>query len=163
MIKNKVLGSLLRPPRILLVEDSAPDAFLIKRFLHKSRVYHELAVVENGEDAIDYLWQRGPFAKCETPDIVLLDLNLPRMHGLQVLAEIKADDPLKRLPVIILSSSANKADVDRAYSCGANQYWRKPVNLEDTERLVQTLVQSWLEFSLLPGLPVLLNPSYPAD
>jgi len=140
-----------RQIQILLVEDSIADATLVAQLLQSQDVCHQLHTVNNGDDAVDFLWRRGRYADVPVPDIILLDLNIPRKSGLEVLADIKCDPLLKSVPVIVLTSSASQADVRHAYSFGANLYCRKPADLDETERLIQTLVEGWLRFALLPS------------
>ena len=143
------------------MEDSKADATLVRYLLRSHDVCHQLHTVENGDDAMAFLLREGKFADSPTPDLILLDLNIPRKSGLEVLAEIKRDPDLKFVPVIVLTSSASQADVRRAYSFGANLYCRKPCDLDETEQLIQTLVKGWLRFALLPAT-VTANAPLPA-
>src|SRR4051812_9421492 len=116
----------LRPIEILLVEDSPTDRLLALDALGRSNVINSVHVVENGVDALDYLRRQGKFKDARRPDLVLLDLNLPRKDGREVLAEIKSDPRLKPIPVIVLSTSGSDEDVAGAYGHHANGYIRKP-------------------------------------
>ncbi len=116
---------------ILLVEDNPSDVGLTQRALAKSRVANELVVAEDGQEALDYLFGAGAHAGrdvTEMPALVLLDLKLPKVDGLQVLRQIRADDRTSRLPVVILTTSREEQDVAQSYDLGANSYIRKPVD-----------------------------------
>jgi chemotaxis family two-component system response regulator Rcp1 len=106
--------------------------------------------MKDGVDALDYLRRRGPYASAKTPDLILLDLNLPRKSGREVLTEIKADAHLKTIPVVVLTTSADDQDVARAYSQHANCYITKPVDLEQFLRVVQSIEDFWLTLVRLP-------------
>ena len=157
-----VYGGSERPIQILLVEDSKADAVLVRQLLQNHDVRLEVHIVENGDDAVSFLWQRGTYYGAPIPDLILLDLNIPRKSGLEVLADIKRDPVLKCVPVIVLTSSASDSDVWHAYSSGANLYCRKPCDLDKTERLIETLVEGWLRFALLPTPVVAAAQAQPA-
>jgi len=140
---------------ILLVEDDPNDVLLIRRAFRKSDVANPIQVVGDGEEAIAYLSGRGPYADRERtplPVLLLLDLKLPRKSGFEVLEWLRQQPGLKRLPVAVLTSSAETPDVNRAYDLGANSYLVKPVRFEGLLRMVQTLNLYWLIINEKPDL-----------
>jgi chemotaxis family two-component system response regulator Rcp1 len=136
---------------ILLVEDNPADMRLVREALAEGKVPARLHWVASGESALDFLRQRAEHAAQPRPDLVLLDLNLPGLHGQEVLAEIKRDPALLNIPVIVLTSSANRRDVLEAYSAHANAYVLKPDNFDDYLHLVGTLRTHWLNTVVLPS------------
>ena len=118
------------PIDILLVEDNPGDERLTREALREGKVYHKLHWVKDGVQAMEFLQQRGQYAKAPRPDIILLDLNLPKKDGREVLEEIKRDETLKRIPVVVLTTSKAEEDVLRTYNLHANCYVTKPVDLE---------------------------------
>jgi two-component system, chemotaxis family, response regulator Rcp1 len=139
-----------RPIRILLVEDSPGDANLTREALRGARVANELVVVTDGEAAMDYLRRRGAYADVTGVDLVLLDLNLPKKDGREVLAEIKSDPALKRLPVIVLTTSSHERDVLASYDLHANAYVTKPVAFTEFIDALARLEGFWLQVVRLP-------------
>lgn len=135
---------------ILLVEDSKADIRLIQEVLKTSTVPHQLMIVRNGMDAMAYLRQEGEFQDSPRPNLIILDLNLPRKDGREVLAEIKADSSLKRIPVIVLTTSSNEEDIHQSYELYVNCYITKSRNLKDLFKLVQGIESFWLETVTLP-------------
>ena len=132
---------------ILLVEDNPSDVGLTQRALAKSRVSNELVVAEDGQEALDYLFGAGAHAGrdvTELPALVLLDLKLPKVDGLQVLRQIRADDRTRRLPVVILTTSREEQDVAQSYDLGANSYIRKPVDFTQFAQAVEQMGLYWL-------------------
>ncbi len=132
---------------ILLVEDNPSDVGLTQRALAKSHVANEPVVAEDGQEALDYLFGAGAYAGrevAELPALVLLDLKLPRVDGLQVLRQIRADDRTRRLPVVILTTSREEQDVAQSYDLGANSYIRKPVDFTQFAQAVEHLGLYWL-------------------
>ena len=132
---------------ILLVEDNPSDVGLTQRALAKSRVSNELVVAEDGQEALDYLFGAGAYAGrevTELPALVLLDLKLPRVDGLEVLRQIRADERTRRLPVVILTTSKEEQDVAQSYDLGANSYIRKPVDFTQFAQAVEHLGLYWL-------------------
>lgn len=132
---------------ILLVEDNISDVELTKRALTKSRIANEMVVVEDGQEALDYLFGRGQFAGrdvSDQPSVVLLDLKLPRVAGLDVLRQIRADERTSRLPVVILTTSKEEQDVAQSYDLHANSYIRKPVDFLQFAEAIQHLGLYWL-------------------
>lgn len=142
-----------RELEILVVEDNEADVRLIKEGLAEVNVRFRLNVVEDGEEAGDFLFQRGKYASAPRPDLVLLDLNLPRRSGTEVLESIKTDANLKRIPVVVLTSSKSARDVNTCYDRGANTYFRKPSDLDQIYDLFRTLEHYWLTLAVLPATP----------
>ena len=138
------------PVEILLVEDNPGDSDLIIEFLEEARVTNHVTVVRDGEEAMDYLRGRGRFSGAVRPDLVLLDLNLPRKDGREVLAEIKADPDLENIPVVVLTSSSAEADIAKSYSLKANCYIIKPVDLDQFVSVVRSIENFWLTVVRLP-------------
>jgi CheY-like chemotaxis protein len=139
-----------RPVEILLVEDSPSDTELTIEALKEAKVRNNLSVVEDGVEALAFLRRQGSYAKAPRPDLVLLDLNLPRKDGREVLAEIKADDELKSIPVVVLTTSRAEEDVCRAYKLHANCYVSKPVDFEQFLEVVKSIENFWLFLVTLP-------------
>lgn len=139
-----------RPVEILLVEDNPGDARLTKEALKDGKVYNRLTVVPDGVEALAYLRREGQYAGAAQPDLILLDLNLPRKDGREVLEEIKADDGLKRIPVVILTSSSAEPDVLKSYGLHANCYVTKPVDLDQFMAAVKAIEDFWLTVVTLP-------------
>lgn len=138
---------------ILLVEDDPNDVLLIRRASHKANLLNPLYVVEDGEQAIAYLSGQGIYAersRYPLPVLILLDLKLPRKSGFEVLAWLKAHPQLRRIPVVVLTSSRESPDIARAYDLGANSYLVKPVGFEDLVEMVRTLKLYWLILNELP-------------
>lgn len=132
---------------ILLVEDNPSDVALTQRAFTKSHVVNELVVAEDGQEALDYLFGAGAYAGrdiTETPALILLDLKLPRVDGLQVLRQIRADERTRRLPVVILTTSKEEPDVAQSYDLGANSYIRKPVDFTQFIEAIQHMGLYWL-------------------
>ena len=136
---------------ILLVEDNAGDARLTVEAFKEGKVLNNLNVVHDGVEALAYLRRQGRFADAATPDLILLDLNLPRMDGRQVLAEIKADARLMRIPVVVLTTSGSQDDIARAYGNHANCYITKPVDLDQFLRVINSIETFWLSLVKLPS------------
>jgi two-component system response regulator len=139
------------PVEILLVEDNPGDVRLTREALKEGKVRNNLHVVEDGEAAVAYAKQTGPYADAPRPDIILLDLNLPRKDGREVLAILKADEKLKRIPVVILTSSKADEDILRAYNMNANCYITKPVDFEQFIKVVKVIEEFWLTVVKLPS------------
>ena len=138
------------PIDVLLVEDSPGDVRLTREAFRDANGAVRLHVASDGVEAMEFLRQEGAYADAPRPDFILLDLNLPRMDGREVLAHIKADDDLRTIPTVILTTSEADADVLRSYELNANAYLRKPVTLEAFENLVQSINDFWLTKVLLP-------------
>jgi CheY-like chemotaxis protein len=138
------------PVEILLVEDNPGDYRLTKEALHEGKVYNNLHWAKDGVEALEFLKRRGKYAKVPRPDIILLDLNLPKKDGREVLSEIKQDGDLRSIPVVILTTSKAEEDVLRSYDLHANCYVTKPVDLEKFIVVVQSIDRFWLTVVTLP-------------
>jgi len=138
------------PIEILLVEDNPGDVRLTREALKEGKVYSNLHTVKDGVEAMDFLHHRGKYKAVPRPDIILLDLNLPKKDGREVLQEIKTDDRLKRIPVVVLTTSKAEEDVLRTYNLHANCYVTKPVDLEKFMVVVKTIDVFWLTVVTLP-------------
>jgi chemotaxis family two-component system response regulator Rcp1 len=136
---------------ILLVEDNPGDVRLTLEAFKDAKLLLEIAVVNDGVDAIDFLYHRGVYAESKPPDLMLLDLNLPRKNGRDVLAEIKASSTLRTIPVVILTTSASDADVESSYLLHANCYISKPVDLQGFLTVVNSIENFWFSVVMLPS------------
>lgn len=143
-----------KPIEILLVEDRPGDVRLTKEALKESKVANQLTVAEDGVEAMSLLRREGEYEDAVRPDLVLLDLNLPRKDGREVLAEIKTDEDLKSIPVIILTTSKAEEDIVRTYNLHANCYICKPVDLDQFLSVVRTIEEFWLSIVKLPSRSV---------
>jgi CheY-like chemotaxis protein len=135
---------------ILLVEDSPGDVRLTIEALKDAKVLNHLNIVRDGMEATDYLFQRGTYTHATPPDLILLDLNLPKKDGREVLADIKSDVNLKRIPVVILTTSQAEEDILKTYDLHANCYITKPVDLEQFMKVVKSIEDFWLTMVKLP-------------
>jgi chemotaxis family two-component system response regulator Rcp1 len=135
---------------ILVVEDNPGDVRLIQEAFKETCTAIEIANAKDGVEALDYLYARGAFAGARRPDLILLDLNLPKKGGREVLAEIKADTTLKQIPVVVFSSSSAPADVTGAYRLQANCYVTKPADLDDLFEAISWIARVWLNMASLP-------------
>jgi chemotaxis family two-component system response regulator Rcp1 len=140
----------MRSIDILMVEDDPGDVRLTREALKGSKLLHNISVVEDGVAALDFLRRRDPYQDAVRPDLVLLDLNLPRMDGREVLAAMKQDPALRIIPVVILTTSQAEEDVLRAYNLNANCYVTKPVDFDQFMRIVRTIEDFWLNVVTLP-------------
>jgi len=139
------------PVNILLVEDNPGDVRLTREAMFDARVRNELHVTTDGMQALAYLRQEPPYADAGLPDLILLDLNLPKKSGLEVLTEIKADDRLRRIPVVILTTSQAEKDIIAGYDRHVNAYIVKPVDLDQFIKVVKSIEDFWLEIVRLPA------------
>jgi len=139
-----------RAIQILLVEDNPGDVRLTEEALTAINLANELHVARDGVEAIDYLHGDGRYAGATRPDLILLDLNLPRKNGREVLKEIKRDQALRRIPVVVLTTSRAEDDIIRSYDLHANSYIAKPINLDHFHHIVQTIVRYWFSIVRLP-------------
>jgi CheY-like chemotaxis protein len=139
-----------KPIEILLVEDNPGDVRLMLEALKEGKMLNRISVVENGVEATAFLHREGKYADAPRPDLVLLDLNLPLKDGREVLAEIKADEQLKRIPVVILTVSQAEEDIFKSYNLHANCYITKPVGLDDFVCVVKAIENFWLTIVKLP-------------
>jgi CheY-like chemotaxis protein len=143
----------VQPVKLLMVEDNAADVMLTQELLSESKVMVSMEVVNDGAEALAYLRREPPFTNAILPDLVLLDLNLPKINGHQVLKEIKNDPELKHLPVIILTTSQAETDIRSAYADYAAAYITKPVDLEQFSTVVQAIEGFWFSVVKLPAKP----------
>jgi CheY-like chemotaxis protein len=144
----------IEPITILLVEDDPADQKLIKTSLLDQKVANELRIAGSGEEALDYLHHRGNYKEAAPrPELILLDLNMPGMGGKEFLRQVKADDNLKQLPVIILTTSESERDILDSYNLQASGYVNKPVSLEDFKKVMERIGEYWLMLCKLPPKP----------
>jgi two-component system response regulator len=142
----------LKPVEILLVEDNPGDVQLTKEALEEGNLFVNLSVVNDGVEAMAFLRRRGEHADAPAPDLILLDLNLPKKDGCEVLQEIKADADLKCIPVVVLTTSEAEADIVSTYGLHANCYITKPVDMDQFIKIVQLLEEFWFAIVKLPSL-----------
>jgi len=147
-MKTKVVA---KPIEILLVEDSEGDVGLIEEVFEEAKIRNNLHVVEDGEEAILFLRGERQFSGISRPDIILLDLNLPKKDGREVLEEIKEDDELKNIPVVVLTTSKAEEDILKSYNLHANAYVTKPVDFDQFIRVIKSIEDFWLEVVKLPS------------
>ena len=149
------VAELMKPVEILLVEDNPGDVRLTKEALKEAKVINNLTVLKDGVEALAFLRHQGIYDNAATPHLILLDLNRPRKDGREVLAEIKADEKLKRIPVVVLTTSQDEQDVFKSYNLHANCYVTKPVDLEQFISVVKSIEDFWLGIVMLPknGIP----------
>lgn len=140
-----------RPAQFLLVEDNPGDVRLTQEALKECKLRNQLSVVGDGVEAMAFLRQEGKYAEAPRPDVILLDLNLPKKGGREVLAEIKADSSLRRIPVVVITSSEAEQDVLASYDLHVNCYVNKPVDLDQFIKVVQSVGTFWLTIVKLPG------------
>jgi chemotaxis family two-component system response regulator Rcp1 len=140
----------VEPIEILLVEDSPADVDLTREALDDAKLHNNLHVVTDGVEALEFLRREGSYADAPRPDLVLLDLNLPKKDGREVLAEIKADPILRRIPVVILTTSQAEQDILKSYDLHANCYVTKPVDLDQFVTVVRSIENFWLVIAKLP-------------
>ena len=139
------------PVEILLVEDNPADVRLTQEALREGKVKNNLSVARDGEEALAFLRRQGKFKDATRPDLILLDLNLPRRDGREVLADIKNDPDLKLIPVVVLTTSSAEADILKSYKLHANCYITKPVDLEQFVSVVRSIDEFWLTVVKLPS------------
>ncbi len=144
------METIYEPIEILLVEDNLGDVRLTQEVLKDGKVRNMLHVVKDGVDAISFLQQTGEYAGAPRPDIILLDLNLPKKDGREVLADIKADPDLKNIPVVVLTTSSAEQDIFRSYDLYANCYITKPVDLDQFIKVMKSIEDFWLTIVKLP-------------
>ncbi len=135
---------------ILMVEDNPGDVRLTQLALKDSKVRNNMFVVEDGVEAMQFLRQEGRYASAPRPDMILLDLNLPRKNGREVLAEVKADETLKRIPVVVLTVSKSEEDILRAYDLHANCYITKPIDFDQFMKITKSIEEFWFTIVKLP-------------
>lgn len=139
-----------RPIDVLLVEDSIEDARLTQEAFQEAKIWNNLYLVRDGEEALGFLRKERQYENVPRPDIILLDLNLPKMNGDEVLARIKQDPSLRRIPVVVLTTSRSEDDIIKTYDLHANCYINKPVDLEQFIEVVKSIEGFWLTFVKLP-------------
>ena len=137
-------------PEILMVDDNPADIDLTSEVLAQSAAHFHVNAVNDGAEALAYLRRQGKYAKAPLPDLVVLDLNLPRKDGCEVLSNIKADPSLAKIPVVIFTTSQANSDITRCYKLGASCYLKKPGNLPEFVAVVQSMAAFWLGFASLP-------------
>ena len=142
--------STVRPREILLIEDSPSDADLAREALGQGKILNNLHFVEDGVEAMKFLRRKEPYLRVPRPDLILLDLNLPKKTGVEVLTEIKNDQSLKLIPVVILSTSAAQEDIIQSYSLHANCYITKPVDFVQFTKVIRLIEEFWLAVVQLP-------------
>lgn len=152
MKRNKDAMTLPKPIEILLVEDNPGDVRLTREALKEEKICNQLHVAKDGDEAIDFLYRRNGFAEAPRPDIILLDLNLPKKTGQEVLAEIKDNPELRCIPVVILTTSEAEEDILKAYDNHANCYITKPVELQKFMEIVRRIETFWFSIVKLPSL-----------
>jgi two-component system, chemotaxis family, response regulator Rcp1 len=140
----------VKPIEILLVEDNPGDVRLTRESLNDAKVHNNMMVAGDGVEAMACLRREGPYVNASRPDLILLDLNLPRMNGFEVLDAIKEDPDLKRIPVVVLTTSQAEQDIIRSYNLYANAYVNKPVDLEQFIKVIKAIEGFWLEIVKLP-------------
>lgn len=140
-----------RPAEILLIEDNRGDVLLTKKAFKTGKIANNITVAGDGIEALQMLRREGEHANATIPDIILLDLNLPKKTGRDVLSEIKADEQLKHIPVVVLTSSKAELDVVKSYNLHANSYIVKPVNLEKFNEIVNSIENFWFSVVILPA------------
>ncbi len=146
-MENSVLNSI----DILIVEDNKGDARLIKEVFNQNKVFNSLHFVTDGVEAMDFLYARGKFKGVPRPDLVILDLNLPRKDGREVLAEIKSDTELKHIPVVIMTISQAEEDIFKSYNLHANCYVTKPIDLDQFIKVIKSIENFWFSVVKLPA------------
>jgi len=136
--------------KLLMAEDDPEDQMLVRKAFRQARLANELAIVNDGEELLDYLHRRGSYANAERPDLILLDLNMPRKDGREALEEIKGDPALKHIPIVVLTTSSVDEDVVRSYTLGVNSYIEKPVTFAKLVETIEALGHYWFEIVRLP-------------
>jgi chemotaxis family two-component system response regulator Rcp1 len=142
---------IVNPIEVLLVEDSPADVRLTKEALKEEKLHITLQVVNDGVEAMEYLRQEGKYAQAVRPDLILLDLNLPKKDGREVLKEIKGDEGLRSIPVVVLTTSKSEVDIIKAYDLHANCYITKPLDLNQFSMVVKSIENFWLTIVKLPS------------
>ena len=135
---------------ILLVEDNEGDVLLTLEAFEECRLKTKVSVARNGQEALDFLFKRGEFTEVDKPDLILLDINMPVFNGLEVLQKIKTEPKIKNIPVVMLTTSSNQNDVDKAYENNCNSYVKKPLNMSDFLDAIIKIEQFWLQLTTLP-------------
>lgn len=139
----------MKSAHILLVEDNEGDIILTLDAFEESKIKTDISIVKNGNDAINFLFKKGKFTEALRPDLILLDINLPIFNGHEVLKKIKEDESLKKIPVIMLTTSSNQKDINSAYENYANSYVTKPINMDGFLEAILQIEEFWLQLSKL--------------
>jgi two-component system response regulator len=139
------------PIDILVVEDNSGDARLIKEVLNEHKIFNSLFIVNDGVEAMNFLLKKGKYKDSSKPDLIILDLNLPKKDGREVLAEIKENDDLKRIPVVIMTISQAEADILKSYNLHANCYVTKPIDLNQFIKVIKSIEEFWFSIVKLPS------------
>ena len=134
----------------LLVEDNPADARLVKEAIAECEVKHRVDSVNDGEEAMDYLYKKGKYENCETPSLIILDLNMPRKNGREVLNEIRNDDGLNLIPIIVLTTSDDRKDICDSYKYSANAFVTKPTDFEEFIEVIHSFIDFWFNKAILP-------------
>ena len=143
-----------QPCTILLVDDDPADQFLVQEAMRTANLNYDLHLVSDGDEAIEYVYRRGRYAgghRAPRPDLILLDLNMPRFDGRQVAQAIKSDPHLRAIPIVVLTTSRLDQDVEALYAAGVNSYLQKPANFDEFTEALRDLSTYWLERAALPG------------
>jgi len=139
----------MKEAHILLVEDNEGDIILTLEAFEESKLKTHISVVKNGQEALDFLFQRGGFVSAQKPDIILLDINIPIFNGHEVLRQVKEDSILKKIPVIMLTTSSNKKDINLTYENHGNSFITKPINMDQFLDAILKIEEFWLQLSKL--------------
>lgn len=142
---------MMKTAHVLLVEDNEGDVVLTLEAFEESKIKTEITVTRNGQEALDYLYQRDDFKDARRPDLILLDINLPIISGHDVLKKIKSDSSLKKIPVIVLTTSSHQKDINTAYENYTNSYVTKPLDMNDFLQSILKIEEFWLQLSKLSG------------
>ncbi len=142
---------MIKAIEILMVEDNPVDVLVTREALKQGRIMNNLSVAEDGEEALDFLFRTGQFSAAPRPDLILLDLNLPKKDGREILTELKNNPDLRSIPVVILTTSQAEEDVLRSYDCGANCFIVKPVDLEQFSSTIRSIEDFWFSIVKLPA------------
>ncbi|CAN5362657.1 response regulator [soil metagenome] len=140
----------MKQAHILLVEDNEGDIYLTREAVEESKIINKLSVIKNGSDVMDFLHKKKTFADAETPDLILLDLNLPKKNGLEVLAEIKGSDEFKMIPVVMLTTSSSKTDIAESYKRDVNCFITKPLDADSFLKVITDTENFWFQIVTLP-------------
>jgi CheY-like chemotaxis protein len=140
----------MRKVNVLLVEDNEGDILLTREAFEESKVQADLSVVRNGQEALDFLFKRKDYEDAQKPDIILLDINIPIYNGHEVLQQIKTDEQLKTIPVIMLTTSNSQEDVKKSYEQHCNTYIVKPLNMDEFLKVILKIDEFWLQLSVIP-------------
>lgn len=140
----------MKEAQILLVEDNEGDIILTLEAFEESKIKTKISVVKNGREALDFLYRRGEYAEAPKPDIIILDINIPIFNGHEVLKRIKEDPALKKIPVIMLTTSSNRKDIHLAYENHSNSYITKPLDIDEFLKAILKIEEFWLQLTKLP-------------